>query len=319
MNHLTHNSGIATFGGTTHVTGSAVGDGASVNVSAPSPRPSPSDRADAGQWHIGVVTVLAEEMKAVLDIFRLNEDQGSAGEQRFYTGTMHAPGRTLTMVATRTLAPGQRSVMATLAHLQHSYHPSALVLVGLGGGIHPGININDVVVATSVVYYDLRKVTPQGVLHRGQELHSPAMMVHTVNSFFTHHGQPAELHTNETGQFRVHAGTIGTGDAVIADRNTEIRRYLSTFNEKILAVDTESGGLGQYCYETHISPRNTPNWIAVRGISDHADHTKNDNNHQSAATNAAHTLSALLPYIRADMLPESNNDLRTDMPPSRDH
>jgi adenosylhomocysteine nucleosidase len=70
-----------------------------------------------------------------------------------------------------------------------------------------------------------------------------------------------------------------------------------TYNEKVLAVDMEAGGLTQFCHET--PPPDHPGWLVIRGISDLADHTKTYDHQHSAAHNAAITLQHLIPYLPA--------------------
>jgi adenosylhomocysteine nucleosidase len=303
MNKVTNNSGVVTFGGTTNVTGSAVGDGASVNIGRPASQHAGAASGPRGTWDIGIVTILAKEMKAVREVFELKEDEEKrpGEQQRFYTGTVESPGGVINVVAVRALSAGQRPMMATLGKLRSIYDPTVLVLVGIGGAIHRDVAIDDVVVATRVVYYDLRKVTPKGVLHRGEERESPAAMVHAVNSFFTDHGEPAELRAQSTRPIRVFFGPIGSGDAVIADAEHEIRKYLASYNDKILAVDMEAGGLSQFCYETPSASGRIPGWVVIRGISDNAGPSKDDNQHDSAAINAAHTLHYMIPYIHTEL------------------
>jgi hypothetical protein len=48
---------------------------------------------------------------------------------------------------------------------------------------------------------------------------------------------------------RMLSGLIGSDDAVIADAQAEILTYLASFNDKILAVDMEAGGLSLARYE----------------------------------------------------------------------
>jgi adenosylhomocysteine nucleosidase len=297
MSPAVDNRGVANFGdGMVHVSGSAIGDNATVNVGHPQPRregthPQPSDGCN-----VGVITVLPGEAKAVIEVLGLEQVEG-AGKQRFYTGTVEAAERVVDVVMTRALSPGQRPVMTALENLCEQYAPAVLTLVGIGGAIHRDLTLGDVVVATRVVYYDLRKVTPSGVLHRGEERVAPAATVHSVNSFFTDHGQPAEIRPDvaaEGSAFRVLHGLIGSGEAVVADAGSEIRTYLSTYNDKVLAVDMEAGGLSQFCYETSAS-----GWVVIRGISDHADSTKDDHHHAAAASNAAYALRYLLPYLRS--------------------
>lgn len=301
MNNVTNNKGVINFGGTQKVTGSAVGDGVIYNT-GPSPRHHTRAASDSrSRWGIGVVTILATEAKAVLAEFGLKEDEAKAREQRFYTGNVKVLGGAVNMVATRASGPGQRATMSALGNLRRYYDPAVLVLVGIGGAIHHSIALDDVVVASRVVYYDLRKETPEGVRRRPEERESPAGMVNSVNSFFNDHGEPAELRFAEsagwTAPFRVFHGPVGSGDAVIADRESETRKYLHAYSDKILAVDMEAGGLSQFCYETSSASGAFPGWVVIRGISDHADHAKNDDRHDSAAMNAAHTLRRVIPYI----------------------
>lgn len=286
------NSGVITSSGNTQITGSAIGDGAAVFHGTPQSRRARSYDHPGGPI-LGVVTVLADEMSALIKTLELREQPS---DQPYYTGRIACGGRESTIVATRALGQGQRSMMASLNNLWYRYRPTVLILVGIGGGMHDDVALDDVVVATRVIYYDLRKVTTAGVQHRGEERHAPADVTHGVNAFFTHHGEPAKLLGAGSDPFRVHSGPIGSGEAVIADENSEIRRYLSRFNDKALAVDMEAGGLSQFCHETSADGRG-PGWVVIRGISDHANVGKSDDHHRSAAINAARTLRELAPYL----------------------
>ncbi|MEV7967864.1 hypothetical protein AB0O34_18020 [Sphaerisporangium sp. NPDC088356] len=92
-------------------------------------------------------------------------------------------------------------------------------------------------------------------------------------------------------------GPIGSGEAVIADAESEIIRYLKGFNDKILAVDMEAGGLTQAFHEQDGSQA-VRGWVVVRGISDDAGPNKNDEYHDVAARHAATVLRSLLSYLR---------------------
>lgn len=126
-------------------------------------------------------------------------------------------------------------------------------------------------------------------------------IVHAVNAYFTDHGTPARINGQMTAhagdQYEVYPGVIGSGEAVIADRASDIRTYLTTYHEKVLAVDMEVGGLGQYWQENSVHGTTNPGWIVIRGVSDNADEHKGHSHHELAARNAAHVLSQLLPYF----------------------
>ena len=297
--------GIANFGGTNTFSNTAVGHGATV-FNGRDPGPSTAETADeapAARWDIGVVTILAEEARAVNDVFGLSPAPKKAG-LFFAEGTVDEGGRQLSVAATRTSAQGQRSAMAACENLRRYYDPAVLMLVGVGGGIGHGGRVpelGDVVIGTRVVFYDLRKETPDGTVHRGEERESPAEMVHSVNAFFTENGEPAEFSENGRpgeGGFRAFSSPIGSGYAVVADAESEIRSYLTRFNDKILAVDMEAGGLSQHWQENSVDPARNPGWVVVRGISDRADQEKGDSHHNIASRNAAQVARRLLPYLR---------------------
>ena len=291
MNNVIHNSGFmnngtATFGQV------AAGTGATITNTYPgSSRVEPKQR----RRRIGVVTIKAVEMRAVIDTFGLTRVPQARGGQEFYAGSVEAADGPAELVATRTLQQGQRSTIPTLETLRREYEPVLMVLVGIGGAISRELRIGDVVIANRVVYYDERRETEEGMRHRGEERHAPAAISHAANSFFTDAGEPARLRSS-AGQFRVLPGPIGSGEAVIMNARSGIRRFLSDFNEKILAIETEAGGLTQFCHE---APAPQPGWLVVRGISDDASPKKTDEPQVAAALNAAVTLQHLIPYLRA--------------------
>jgi adenosylhomocysteine nucleosidase len=289
------NSGIATFGGTTNINGpTAVGTGATVNVS--DSQASGQDRKNA---IIGIVTVIAEEAAAVRSSLGL--EPVNIGSLSFDVGILQARDKPITLAATRALAQGQESAVTAYNHLREHFDPAIVVLTGIAGGFHRDVRLGDVVVATRVVCYDLRKETPTGTSYRGQEQQAPAVIGHAVNEFFTARGEPAEFHVagpgNAEDTIRVLNGPIGSGNAVIADRDSEILKYLARFNDKILAVDMEAAGFS-HAYHDGLAASGRPlGWLVIRGISDDASPKKNDDYHQLAARNAALVLRELIPYL----------------------
>ncbi len=294
MTHHGQNSGVATYGGKTVIKQSAVGPGATVTINAAQ---APRQRGrNAG---VGVITVIAEEAAAVR--VSLGLEPAEVGGRSVDVGTVHVHGKQVTVAASRALAQGQESAIAAYNHLREHFHPAVIALTGIAGGIHRDVRLGDVVVATQVVCYDLRKETPSGTRYRGREQQAPAMIGHAVKEFFTGHGDPAEFavdgpeHAKEF--IRVFNGPIGSGNAVIADRDSDILKYLARFNDKILAVDMEAAGLGLAHHED-IAPSGHPlGWLVIRGISDDAGARKDDEYHHIAARNAAFVLRELLPYL----------------------
>ncbi|HJE59275.1 MAG TPA: hypothetical protein K8V84_12315 [Nocardiopsis listeri] len=321
LNEASNNSGIVNMGGTNSFGNTVFGDQKQVTAPSTSARLSatrtPSAVSETDQRKdLGIVTILPIETRAVRDELGLDRPRKREG-LFFSTGEVSAESGTASVVATQTLGPGQRSVMSALDHLRHHFSPRLWILVGIGGGLRNtparsgaeaspspagGGRIGDVIVSTRIVYYDARKITAgDRVQRRGEERQAPARIVHAVNTYFTDQGEPAVIRGRLDGHrkrsFEVHHGLIGSGEAVIADEDSEVRHWLKHYNDKIMAVDMESGGLSQFWQENSVRGEDNPDWIVVRGISDGADTLKNDDAHALAAHNAAHVVRELLPYL----------------------
>jgi adenosylhomocysteine nucleosidase len=122
-----------------------------------------------------------------------------------------------------------------------------------------------------------------------------------INAFFSDHGEPYRATMQGPDGVaracRVRPGPIGSGEAVVAFEGSEIRRYLTGFNDKTLALETEAGGLAQAFYETAGTAAAGPGWLAIRGISDQAGAAKDDAYHDIASWHAAGIFRQLLPYL----------------------
>ncbi len=296
------NSGVINQGnGTINFSGVAIGDGASVTpvlhgrtVEAISPE----------RCSIALLTVLPVETFAVR-----RSMQVLPGYRKFI-GPQGAPyceaeviadGKRHRVMATQTADQGQRSAVIAFGNLVKYYSPALVVLVGIAGGIHRDVRVGDVVVAHEVVYYDARKETAAGTVRRGQELSAPVLVRHAANDFFADHGKPCELTDDGAsavgGRFRVWAGPIGSGEAVLGDAESGIRAYLAQYNDKLLAVETEAAGVAQALYEMAGAPEAPLGWLTVRGISDAADQAKDDSQQELASRRAAAVVELLFPYL----------------------
>ncbi|MDS1271830.1 5'-methylthioadenosine/S-adenosylhomocysteine nucleosidase [Lipingzhangella sp. LS1_29] len=301
MTRIGPNRGVVNVGDNNNVSGNAF-EGSTVAYSlGQATDPTAQEPAKPEHpWDIGVVTILAEEAQAIHDTLGLAREPGRAGGLIFHTGRIEDHGQTKRVVATRTHGQGQRSAMAACEHLRQHFNPRLLVLFGIGGGLDD-IDVGDVVIGTRVVYYELRKEKPEATVRRGEDRETPAEIVHSVNAFFTDHGEPAEFpgQVDEFRErtFRALPSPIGSGEAVVADADSDIRSFLAGYNDKILALDMEAGGLSQFWQENSADLGHNPGWLVVRGISDNADSAKDDRHHRLAARNAAHVLRALLPYL----------------------
>jgi|GEM_PF-5670923 len=254
---------------------------------------------------IGVITILGEETRAVNEVLARAGTLRStrqAGGRWFQEAQIDSGHVTVRVVATQALDRGQRSAAVAFSQLRSYCHPAIVVLVGIGGGIHRDLGLGDVAVSHDAIYYDMRKESSTGVRRRGQSHPVPASVRHAVNAFFAQGGEPFRLTvTHPDGMARmckVLPGPIGSGEAVVAYRESSVRKYLLNFNDKTLALETEAGGVAQAFYEEVDSDRSLRGWLAIRGIADHADEAKDDAYHEIASRHAAAVFEAMLPFLK---------------------
>jgi adenosylhomocysteine nucleosidase len=249
---------------------------------------------------VGVLTVLTEEMRAVVDVLHNASGYRSLpilGGARFHLAEFPAlDGTNVRVVATQTLDRGLQSASVAYQRMRKHFAPPVVLLVGIAGGIADDIRIGDVVIADQVISYDNRRETEDGPRRRGQDQPASAELRHRLNDFFLHHGNVVRSATGEP--IRVRRGPIGSGNAVVTDARNDIRRFLLGYNEKTLAVETEAAGVAQSFYEEFGQDTTLRGWLCIRGISDLANTAKNDDYKELASANAAAVLVALLPFLR---------------------
>jgi adenosylhomocysteine nucleosidase len=273
---------------------------------------SPSTRRHAD---LAIVTVVTEETRAVIKALERNKDHyrsttGSLSDRIYYEGRLSAKGGGFYSVAcTQSLKQGNRPVASAYKHIVTEYEPNLVVLIGIAGAIHKDIDLCDVVFADSVWYYDQRKETPDGTVHRGQVYHIEPRLNAALNAFFVEHGEPATSNASDGSPrktMKVLKGPIGSGEAVVACREATSRKWLAQANDKILALETEAGGLAEVFEEEQlVRGYKAEGYLIVRGISDHADKQKDDRWRQAAADNAMIALEKLLAMMPAFRAPAS--------------
>ena len=182
------------------------------------------DIRPAGEWDLGVITVLTEETRAVsrmlahADAYQVTEVGDGT---RFEEGTIEAGGQQVRTVTTRALDQGPLSASIAFDKLRQQYAPAMIAMTGIAGGIHPSVHLGDVIIALEVISYDQRKETPAGPRRRGTGWKVPVAVRRAVNNFFSDHGEPCQVTVTDpdgvTRVFSIHPGVIGSGNAVVAD------------------------------------------------------------------------------------------------------
>ncbi|GIE86232.1 5'-methylthioadenosine/S-adenosylhomocysteine nucleosidase family protein [Actinoplanes regularis] len=251
-----------------------------------------STRAD-----IGVLTVLEQETRAVVAAL-----QGLSGYRTVllpsgataYEAELTTPdGRVLRIAAMQILSPGLTAAALDHRTLVERYSPEVILLVGIAGGVSDRLRIGDVVIADEIISYDARKETPDGTRRRGRAQTVAAPLGRRLNTFRTAAG--SDFTGPDGVPFRLHVGPIGSGNAVVADAQSEIRTWLHTFHDKVLAVETEAAGVAEAFHDQ----RGPYGWLTIRGISDLADTRKprDDAFHDLASRHAATVMIELAAYL----------------------
>jgi nucleoside phosphorylase len=256
--------------------------------------------------HIGVVTIISEETRAVVEWLKScnDYDRWVAPEDGtiFHSAAVEIDGEPLTLALTQTVDQGQTSMVIACQQLQTEYGVAFNVLLGIGGSIHRDATLGDVVLAQDIVDYGPVALTPDGAKHRGSAFKPPAAVAKALNDHFAQGDDPRSFRASdlaaELGKpaFRLLRGPIGTGYAVVKFREDPVRNWLDSFNEKTLVLETEGEGIARYFYEM-ADKAGLAGYIALRVVSDHADEAKDDQWKLGACRNGVIALQSLLPPI----------------------
>jgi adenosylhomocysteine nucleosidase len=144
--------------------------------------------------------------------------------------------------------------------LEH-YKPTAVIMVGIAGGIDPSLRPGDVVIGATSTQWDYGSVSTSGSRVRGavDPIHD-----HPDPVAFPADAKLLDLarQIKPDADFGVLFGVIATGDTFIAsaDKRQELQNTVHA-----ASVDNESGAVAQVCWQQGVP------FIAVRGISDSAD------------------------------------------------
>ncbi len=135
------------------------------------------------------------------------------------------------------------------------YQPSALINVGVAGGIGQDIHIGDIVVSSGLVQHDMDTSVvgdPKGLISGINLITIPASekLVNLVAATAT------EIYGKG-----VHVGIIATGDQFICNGD-KLNHIADEFGA--VACEMEGGSIGQVCYINQID------FVVIRAISDNA-------------------------------------------------
>lgn len=224
---------------------------------------------------LAIMAAMPKELEGLVLAMGPSISVQSVAMRDFYLGEI--AGQPCVVVLSRI---GKVAAAATTAILIETFNVTEIVFVGLAGGIHPSVQIGDIVVASSLVQHDLdarplfdryevpmlglSQFEPNPILSQALVNHSEAYL-ETVSS---ERGQAPSAQTVGARHPRAHHGLIATGDIFVSDSvaGGEIQARLP----EVLCVEMEGAAMAQVCYEFGVR------YAVMRVISDHANQNAKD-------------------------------------------
>jgi nucleoside phosphorylase len=251
-------------------------------------------RGRRGRTRVAVITVIDEEFDEVCDV--LGAHTGLANSPYFVRGASNSADWDVVVskCMDRSNVPSGEEVREVIEDLR----PQILLLVGIAGGMcddgnpRDDIHVGDVLIAESVAYVDFLKIDGGSMFWRLYAIDHPSLHLRRTVSFpiqktFRISGaitkQPPSPYES-----RIHIGQIVSTEKVMGGLNHPVQTELLRPFDKALAVDMESIGLARGVCASRTSFWYNPLYSVIRGISDLAGATANDQQRAEWKRYAAH-------------------------------
>ena len=201
---------------------------------------------------LAIVSAMHEELRALLPLLSATRTVRIGGRD-FHQGEMHGQPVVLALSGI-----GKVAAAATAVLLTQVFNARQLIFTGVAGGLGPGVNVGDIVVARQLLHHDMD----------ASPLFPRFEVPLTGRARFDADAELAEALAaaaqRRTGA-RVHQGLIVSGDCFIgsATQSAALRALLPD----ALAVEMEGAAVAQVCAD-FARP-----FAVVRTISDRADDT----------------------------------------------
>lgn len=196
-----------------------------------------------------IITAMEKELTAVVNQLGCTQQPNNL-DFAIYRATFNQHEITVCQSGIGKVHAGVRTAL-----MLNQYQPDWVINTGSAGGIHPEVDVEDLIMGERLCYYDV-DVTHFGY-HMGQ---LPAGMPLEFYADPSYNQLLQEAARKEDIQLK--QGLIVSGDQFIADldKTTQIQRHFP----EAYVVDMESCAIAQTCYL-----HNTP-FSVLRAVSDHA-------------------------------------------------
>jgi adenosylhomocysteine nucleosidase len=244
-----------------------------------------------------VLTALNLEYQAVRErLAELRVHRHQAGT-RFEVGRI---GSTGCRVVVALVGKGNHPAAVLAERAMAEFSPTAVLFVGVAGGLWPHIRLGDVVVATKIYAYHGGTSEDDGLKSRPKAWEIPHEADQIAQHVARHGVWTRDLPVGSAGATPVvHFGPIATGEIVHNSAVSEQARWIREHYNDAVAIEMEAAGVAQAGHLNRALPV-----VVVRGISDRADGSKARTDGQNwqprAAANAAGFATALAQELSAE-------------------
>ena len=248
----------------------------------PATAPPAASRVHPKHADVGIVTVLTEELEAVMSALRIRrgarEDERSRG-LRFWEKNLRQPrtGVDLRVVVTKVDSTPLRCAFGCSTFYRR-YELGCSLLVGIAAGRKDKMNLGDVVVSEMVLDYEGERRTPKGGRKRpwpysvdtalSRDLayfDSPnikrrwkVLMASRLKNYRSRHVVLPGRDEDRVAKCDI--GVILAGNKLLDDGS--LPRLAKKYHDKVLAAEMEGSGFAGMSREAEIP------WLVFRGISD---------------------------------------------------
>ena len=208
---------------------------------------------------LGIIGAMPQEIEAIAREF-VQTGSEKVGGREYRIGTF--AGVDAVLVFSRW---GKVAAAITATTLIERYSVNTIIFTGVAGGVHPELNVGDVVIADKLIQHDFDaslsgmfaqfEIPLLGISHFPVEEKLTALALAGAERFLQSMGS-----TNRTM-----VGTIASGDEFVA--GLERLEELRTAIPGLLAVEMEGAAVAQVCHEYKVP------FLVIRTISDNADHS----------------------------------------------
>jgi nucleoside phosphorylase/CheY-like chemotaxis protein len=238
---------------------------------------------NAHEIELAVVCALPMELHAVRNLswdWQESTPNLLGDPTAYFRGSFQGNGGKKEVVAAAAARMGMPAAAVLASKMIAQFRPRVLVMTGIAAGVPGKVSLGDVIVADPVWDYGSGKWIEDEGVSRFEFAPHQVSLAPALRSAFTllaedavtlaaiRHSWPSEPPPHP---LRLHVGPMASGAAVLADAST-ISRVVDQ-NRKTLAVEMEAYGVFVAADE---APAPKPSVIALKGIADFANSTKQD-------------------------------------------